>query len=173
MILYNTSACVMIRLLSRLISNIPEPDENESEPQTSEEIALWAALRMRSNIINILTKRLLVTRPFSWVISALWAVGFALYRMYTFKKEIEHYASIVTDEGDLTSKEYRILIPYTPENPDRLINYAIRIAKENEGEVNVLRVLTVLDQTPLSAGIAFADAVSRSSASCEACQKNT
>jgi hypothetical protein len=78
--------------------------------------------------------------------------------MYTFKKEIEHYAPLITSEGDLTRKEYRILIPYTPENPDRLINYAIRIAKENDGEVNVLRVLTVPDQTPLSAGIAFADA---------------
>ncbi|HXX96235.1 MAG TPA: amino acid permease [Candidatus Bathyarchaeia archaeon] len=106
---------------------------------------------------------LLVTQPFSWVISALWvAVGFALYRMYTFKKEIEHYAPIVTSEGDLTRKEYRVLIPYTPENPDRLINYAIRIAKENDGEVNVLRVLTVPDQTPLSAGIAFADAARKS-----------
>jgi APA family basic amino acid/polyamine antiporter len=54
------------------------------------------------------------------------------------------------------------LIPYTPENPDRLINYAIRIAKENDGEVNVLRVLTVPDQTPLSAGVAFADAARKS-----------
>ena len=106
---------------------------------------------------------LLVTQPFSWVISALWvAVGFALYRMYTFKKEIEHYAPLVTSEGDLTRKEYRIMIPYTPENPDRLINYAIRIAKENDGEVNVLRVLTVPDQTPLSAGIAFEDAARKS-----------
>jgi nucleotide-binding universal stress UspA family protein len=106
---------------------------------------------------------LLVTQPFSWFISALWvAVGFALYRMYTFKKEIEHYAPLITSEGDLTRKEYRILIPYTPENPDRLINYAIRIAKENDGEVNVLRVLTVPDQTPLSAGIAFADAARKS-----------
>lgn len=101
---------------------------------------------------------LLVTQPFSWAISSLWvAVGFTLYRMYTFKKEIEHYAPLVTSEGDLTRKRYRILIPYTPENPDRLINYAIRIAKENDGEINVLRVLTVPDQTPLSAGVAFAD----------------
>lgn len=106
---------------------------------------------------------LLVTQPFSWVISALWvAVGFALYRMYTFKKEIEHYAPLVTSEGDLTRKEYRILVPYTPENPDRLINYALRIAKENDGEVNVLRTLTVPNQTPLSAGIAFADAARKS-----------
>ena len=106
---------------------------------------------------------LLVTQPLSWAISALWIlVGFALYRMYTFKKEIEHYAPLVTSEGHLTRKEYRILIPYTPENPDRLIKYAIRVAKENDGEVNVLRVLTVPNQTPLSAGTAFADAARKS-----------
>src|SRR6266516_4227927 len=106
---------------------------------------------------------LLVTQPMSWVISALWiVVGFALYRMYTFKKEIEHYAPLVTSEGDLTRKEYRILIPYTPENPDRLLRYAIRVAKEYDGEVNVLRILTVPNQTPLSAGTAFADAARKS-----------
>jgi basic amino acid/polyamine antiporter, APA family len=106
---------------------------------------------------------LLVTQPMSWVISALWiVVGFALYRMYTFKKEIEHYAPLVTKEGDLTRKEYRILIPYTPENPDRLLRYAIRVANEYDGEVNVLRILTVPNQTPLSAGIAFADAARKS-----------
>jgi hypothetical protein len=82
--------------------------------------------------------------------------------MYTFKKEIEHYAPLVTSEGHLTRKEYRILIPYTPENPDRLIKYAIRVAKENDGEVNVLRVITVPNQTPLSAGTAFADAARKS-----------
>jgi amino acid transporter/nucleotide-binding universal stress UspA family protein len=106
---------------------------------------------------------LLFTQPLSWFISALWiVVGFALYRMYTFKKEIEHYAPLVTSEGDLTRKEYRILIPYTPENPDRLIKYAIRVAKENDGEVNVLRVLTVPNQTPLSAGTAFAESARKS-----------
>ncbi|NAL78563.1 amino acid permease [Nitrososphaera sp. AFS] len=106
---------------------------------------------------------LLVTQPLSWGISVLWIlVGFALYRMYTFKKEVEHYAPMVTSEGDLTRKHYRILIPYTPENPDRLIKYAIRVAKENDGEVNVLRVLTVPTQTPLSAGTAFADAARKS-----------
>ena len=106
---------------------------------------------------------LLVTQPMSWVISALWiVVGFALYRMYTFKKEIEHYAPLVTSEGDSTRKEYRILIPYTPENPDRLLRYAIRVAKEYDGEVNVLRILTVPNQTPLSAGTAFAEAARKS-----------
>jgi APA family basic amino acid/polyamine antiporter len=106
---------------------------------------------------------LLVTQPLSWGITVVWvAVGFMLYRMYTFKQEIEHYAPIVTSEGDLKRQDYRILIPYTPENPDRLIKYAIRIAKETSGEVNILRVITVPHQTPLSAGTAFADTARRS-----------
>jgi amino acid transporter len=105
---------------------------------------------------------LLVTQPMSWLISILWiSIGFAVYRIYTFRKEIEHYAPIVTSEGDLARKHFRILIPYTPENPDRLIKYAIRVAKENNGEINILRVITVPHQTPLSAGTAFTERASK------------
>jgi hypothetical protein len=68
----------------------------------------------------------------------------------------------VTSEGDLKREDYRILIPYTPEDPDRLLKYAIRAAKETAGEVNILRVITVPHQTPLSAGVAFADTAKRS-----------
>jgi basic amino acid/polyamine antiporter, APA family len=101
---------------------------------------------------------LLFTQPTSWLISVLWiAIGFAVYRIYTFRKEIEHYAPIVTSEGDLARKHFRILIPYTPENPDRLTKYAVRVAKENDGEINILRVITVPHQTPLSAGAAFTE----------------
>src|SRR5215216_7070915 len=61
---------------------------------------------------------LLITQPTSWLISVLWiAIGFAIYRIYTFRKEIEHYAPIITSEGDLARKHFRILIPYTPDNP--------------------------------------------------------
>lgn len=105
---------------------------------------------------------LLVTQPLSWVIAIIWIVaGFALYRIYTFKKEIEHYAPLVGAEGDLVRKDFRILIPYTPDNPDRLLKYAIRFAKENDGEINILRVITVPHQTPLSAGIAFTESAKR------------
>ena len=101
---------------------------------------------------------LLITEPKSWLISVVWiAIGFAIYRIYTFRKEIEHYAPIITSEGDLARKDFRILIPYTPDNPDRLTKYAIRIAKENDGEINILRVITVPNQTPLSAGSAFTE----------------
>jgi Universal stress protein family. len=111
---------------------------------------------------------LLITQPLSWVISLLWiAIGFAVYRIYTFRKEIEHYSPIITSEGDLTRKDFRILIPYTPENPDRLIKYAIRVAKENDGEINILRVITVPHQTPLSAGIAFTESAAKAFESLE------
>ena len=106
---------------------------------------------------------LLVTQPLSWAITVVWVViGFFIYRMYTFKKEIEHYAPIVTSEGDLERKDYRILIPYAPEDPDRLLKYAIRIAKENIGEINILRVITVPQQTPLSAGTGYAETAKKS-----------
>jgi nucleotide-binding universal stress UspA family protein len=110
----------------------------------------------------------LVAEPLSWVITIIWVgIGFAIYRLYTFRREIEHYAPIVTSEGDLARKHFRILIPYTPENPDRLIKYAIRVAKENDGEVNVLRVITVPQQTPLSAGIAYGERARKSFESLE------
>ncbi len=101
---------------------------------------------------------LLITAPFSWVITALWVlVGFAIYKIFTFRKEVEHYYPIVTSEGNLVRKDFRILVPYTPENPDRLLKYAIRVAKEKDGEINIIRTITVPHQTPLSAGIAFVD----------------
>lgn len=106
---------------------------------------------------------ILATQPLGWGIAALWIlVGFVIYRLYTFQKEIQHYAPIVTSAGDLLRKDFRILVPYTPENPDRLLKYAIRIAKEKDGEINILRVITVPFQTPLSAGTAFADTAKRS-----------
>src|SRR5918999_6068767 len=106
---------------------------------------------------------LLVTQPLSWGITIMWiVVGFVLYRMYTFKQAIQQYVQIVTLQGDLKREDYRILIPYTPEDPDRLLKYAIRVAKETAGEVIILRVITVPHPTPLSAGVAFADAAKRS-----------
>jgi basic amino acid/polyamine antiporter, APA family len=101
---------------------------------------------------------LLVTAPFSWVITALWVlVGFTIYRIFTFKKEVEHYSPLLTSEGNLVKKDFKILLPYTPENPDRLVKYAIRVAKEKDAEINIIRTITVPHQTPLSAGIAFVD----------------
>lgn len=101
---------------------------------------------------------LLVTAPFSWLITILWAlVGFVVYRIFTFTKELTNYCPIVTTEGNLTRKDFRILVPYTADDPDRLIKYAIKIAKEKDAEINLVRTITVPHQTPLSAGVAFVD----------------
>jgi hypothetical protein len=124
---------------------------------------LFPAIHIIGIFLNIgLAFYLLVTQPLSWGIAALWVlVGFILYRMYTFKQEIAHYAPVITSEGDLARKEFRILMPYTPENPDRLLKYAIRVAKENDGEISILRIITVPQQTPLSAGVAFVETARR------------
>ena len=101
---------------------------------------------------------LLVIAPFSWLITVLWAlVGFAVYKILTFTKEIANYCPIVTTEGNLSRKDFRILIPYTADDPDRLIKYAIRIAREKDAEINIVRTITIPHQTPLSAGVAFID----------------
>ena len=101
---------------------------------------------------------LLVTVPFRWLITALWVlVGFSLYKTFTFRMEVEHYYSIITSEGILVRKDFRILVPSTLDNPDRLLKYAIRVAKEKDGEINIIRTITVPHQTPLSAGIAFVE----------------
>ncbi|HZA07057.1 MAG TPA: amino acid permease, partial [Nitrososphaeraceae archaeon] len=111
---------------------------------------------------------LLVTAPFSWGITALWVlVGFTIYRIFTFRKEVEHYSPVITSEGNLVRKDFRILLPYTPENPDRLVRYALRIAKEKDAEINIIRTITVPDQTPLSAGIAFMDSARKAFAPLE------
>ena len=100
---------------------------------------------------------LLVTAPFSWLITALWVLlGFSLYKTFTFRREVEHYYPIITSEGILVRKDL-ILVSYTPENPDRLLKYAIRVAKEKDGEISIIRTITVPHQTPLSAGIAFVE----------------
>lgn len=122
-------------------------------------VPLFPAIPVIGIILKLgLAVYLLVTQPLSWGITALWIlVGFVLYRMYTFKKEVEHYAPLVTTEGPAGRMDYRILVLFSPENPDRLARYAIRVARERQGEVDFLRVITVPMQTPLSAGAAFAE----------------
>ena len=120
-------------------------------------IPLFPAIPVIGIFLKIgLALYLLFTQPLSWAITAVWvAIGFGIYRRFTFKKEIAHYAPSLTSAGDLVRKHYRILMHYNQEIPYGLIKYAIRIAKENDGEVNVLRVFTVPDRTPLSVGMAF------------------
>jgi len=51
-----SSTDIVTRLLTRLMSNIPDP-EPRFQPKTSGEIAIWMALKIRNNIINTITKR--------------------------------------------------------------------------------------------------------------------
>ncbi len=70
---------------------------------------------------------LLVTAPFSWLITALWVLsGSVVYRIFTFTKELANYCPIVTTEGNLSRKDFRILVPFTAYEPDRLINMQLK-----------------------------------------------
>jgi amino acid transporter len=106
---------------------------------------------------------IIVTQPMSLVVTIVWvAIGLIMYKMYSFKQEVEHLAPLLAARGDVIRKDFRILVPYIPEDPIRLIRYAINIAKSTDGEINVLRVITVPYQVPLSTGVAFVDDAVRS-----------
>ncbi len=119
-------------------------------------------------IIGILLKiglalYIIITQPMSLVVTMVWvAVGLLVYRVYSFKHEVEHIAPLLAARGDVIRKDFRILVPYMPEDPIRMIRYAINIAKSTNSEINVLRIITVPYQTPLSSGIAFVDDAVRS-----------
>jgi APA family basic amino acid/polyamine antiporter len=48
----------------------------------------------------------LVTAPLRWAIVLLWVlVGFAIYRIFTYRKEVQLYSPVVTSEGILDRKD--------------------------------------------------------------------
>ncbi len=54
----STTYDIVTRVLTRLMSNIPHPEPRfQPQSQTSEEIALWTAFKMRDNIISAITKK--------------------------------------------------------------------------------------------------------------------
>jgi hypothetical protein len=50
---------IATRLLTRLMSNIPDPDSYESQyqPQTSQDTTIEAVFKMRDDIINTIMKK--------------------------------------------------------------------------------------------------------------------
>mgnify|MGYP000291900656 CR=1 FL=1 len=66
-------------------------------------------------------------------------------------------ATVVTEHAPV-ERDYRILVPIAnPENVPQLMRTADDVASANEGEVIVMSVVTLPEQTPLSEGYAAAD----------------
>ncbi|MGQ0772700.1 MAG: amino acid permease [Nitrososphaerota archaeon] len=101
---------------------------------------------------------LLITEPSSWVIAILWIIiGFVIYKGYTAKKEIEHYAPLVYNQGPKERKEYRILIIYNPKYVASFFKIANALAQEKEGEISFLGVVRIPVHLPLAASSKVAE----------------
>ncbi|MCS6767962.1 MAG: amino acid permease [Candidatus Nitrosocaldus sp.] len=127
-------------------------------------IPLFPAVPMIGILLNIaLALYIIVTQPVSLLVMIVWvAIGLLMYRLYSFRQEVEHTAPLLASTGYMERRGFRVLVPYMPEDPLKIIRYAMRIAESADGEVNILRVITVPYQMPLSSGVAFVDDAIRS-----------
>lgn len=80
------------------------------------------------------------------------ALGFFLYKGFIFKYEVQHELPIVMGHGSLVRKDYRIMVLYPSDKRMGIIQVASHIARLNDGEVNVVHIIEVPRQTPLSLG---------------------
>ena len=96
------------------------------------------------------------------VATAIWmGLGLAIYYGYSRRKETEKLEretpSVVTEQVE-ADRDYQILVPVAnPNTVDQLMRTAIDVARENDGEILVMNVVTVPQQTPLSEGRQFVD----------------
>ena len=101
---------------------------------------------------------LLFTHPQSWAIAIAWiALGFFFYKFYISKKEIEHYAPTVFNQGPEERKEFRILVLYNKKTATRLLKIADALSHEKEGEISFLNIIKVPIQVPLSLAQEFGE----------------
>ena len=106
---------------------------------------------------------LLIYNPLSWVIVIVWIViGFSIYKLYISKKEIEHYAPLITDEGPSQRKDYRIMIVFEQNTADKLAKIGLALAEDKQGEVSFLNVVTVPIQVLLSSALSLAEPATKS-----------
>ncbi|QLG63959.1 amino acid permease [Halorarum salinum] len=94
--------------------------------------------------------------------TAIWmTIGLLIYYGYSRRKEaekLERESPAIVAEQASGQHDYRILVPLAnPESADQLIRTAIDLARENDGEIVVMSVVTVPQQTPLSEGRRFVE----------------
>lgn len=97
----------------------------------------------------------------AWSVAGVWiGLGFILYNVYSKSRSTEEKEeiSVLREIRELVTKDYHIMLPVAnPENAARLMDYAGKIAKAKDGEILVLNMVTVPDQTPLSEATVFVD----------------
>jgi len=89
------------------------------------------------------------------------ALGVGVYYSYSQGRELERMEeqtpAVVTERAP-EDREYQIVVPVSnPENVEQFMRTAIDLAQENDGEILVMSVVTVPQQTPIAEGRAFVD----------------
>ena len=106
---------------------------------------------------------LLIYNPLSWLIAIIWVIiGFSIYKIYSVKKELEHYAPLVASEGPHEQKDYRIMVVFEQNTAEKLAKIGLAIAQDKQGEVSFLNVVTIPIQLPLSSAQGFAEPARKS-----------
>jgi len=96
----------------------------------------------------------------AWSVAGIWIIaGFIIYYVYSKGRAIEkEEVTVIKEVRELVRKEFQILVPVAnPENAAKLINYAAKIAKAKDGEILVMSMAIVPEQTPLSEAKKFVD----------------
>lgn len=97
--------------------------------------------------------------PVAWYFAVGWiAVGTVLYYLYAQPRESVGGRSTVISEAKLlpepvNPEQYRVLVPIAnPESLPGLLIPALNAARQHDGAITLLNIITVPDQLPLSAG---------------------
>jgi len=93
--------------------------------------------------------------PVAWYFVIGWiGIGFLLYFTYAKKREHEKRATPVVLREELEREDrYRVLLPVAdPSRAGALIKLAALMARHHDGEVTLLHVIPVPEQTPLKVG---------------------
>ncbi|QDX40783.1 amino acid permease [Salarchaeum sp. JOR-1] len=96
------------------------------------------------------------------VTMTIWfALGVGVYYSYSQERELERMEeqtpAVVTERAP-EDREYQVVVPVSnPENVEQFMRTAIDLAQENDGEILVMSVVTVPQQTPIEEGRAFVD----------------
>ncbi|HIE27900.1 TPA: amino acid permease, partial [Candidatus Poribacteria bacterium] len=97
----------------------------------------------------------------AWIVAGIWIIsGFVLYYAYSKGRAIEEEEVIVLREAkELVRKEYQVLVPVAnPANAAKLMDYATRIARAKDGEILIMSMAIVPEQTPISEARQFVTA---------------
>jgi amino acid transporter len=101
---------------------------------------------------------MIITQPIGLLITIIWIIsGLIIYRVYLFRKEVEHTAPLLTSISYGVKKNFRILVPYIAGEQNKIIDLIIDIANRKQAEIDIIRVIGMPSQMSLSGGLEFRD----------------